>query len=192
MTNKSLQSLRGWKILLHTLFVPSVNVSSMLSPISDASTNQSQLLLFYLLLSSRQRCPPHLKSHHQACLLSFHLRWPLLCRLPWRSPWPWTPRPIWPNFLTSGKKRGGAPQISWCPSWQSKTLSLCLSVFFLKMFVDVSSVFSFSLQDVWADWTGDCRISQSRSRSIWWPSPRWPLVHTSQHFCRLLFLLKPQ
>ena len=34
------------------------------------------------------------------------------------------------------------------------------------------------LQNIWADWTGDSRVSQSRPRSVWWPSSRLSSIYT--------------
>jgi len=150
--------------------------------ILDGSELHLFLHLTLLLLSSRQRCPLLTKSHRPACLRSCRLRFQLHCRLPWRLPWLWMPRRILPLCWTSGKKRSGVSQTDWCPSWPSQTLSFCLSVP-LHACLRLDGVSPLCLlQNIWADWTGDRRILQSRPRSVWWPSSRWLSVYTLRNF----------
>lgn len=43
----------------------------------------------------------------------------------------------------------------------------------------LDSLFMFlcRLQNIWADWTGDSRVSQSRPRSVWWPPSRLSSIY---------------
>lgn len=92
-------------------------------------------------------------------------------------------RPAWRMGRSAAGPRGPAGVHSYEVRSCNQKLILSLPVSSCLWISELTASHLCFLQNIWADWTGDRRVSQSWSGPVWWPSSRLPhFFHSSVFF----------